>query len=90
MIIRSNNKKVNIVRVGMDGMQDMIESRTTKEEFRKQFGTCCGIIFETNVKERSVSALWSETWLAVEEICMGYGEMVRVMDENLERKIKQK
>lgn len=58
MIITSNNKKVNTVRVGMAGMQDMTESRTTKEEFRKQFGTCCGgIMFKINVSERSVSAL---------------------------------
>lgn len=58
MIIKSNNKKVNTVRVGMAGMQNMTESRTTNEEFRKQCGTCCaGIIFKTNVKERSVSAL---------------------------------
>lgn len=58
MIITSNNKKVNTVRVGMAGMRDMTESRTTKEEFRKQFGTCCGsIMFKTNIRERSVSAL---------------------------------
>lgn len=57
MIISSNNKKVNTVGVGMAGMQDMTESRTTIEEFRKQFGTCCGgIMFKTNIKERSVSS----------------------------------
>lgn len=74
----------------MAGMQNVTESKTTNEEFRKQFWTCCaGIIFKTNVKERSVPALWSETWLAVDEVFMGYEEMVWVMDENLERKIKQ-
>lgn len=54
MIIKSNNKKGNTARLGIADMEDMTESGTSDEEFKKQFGTCCGgTMSNTNIMEKS-------------------------------------